>query len=234
MDSLIILKDIKKNFGKITVLENIDLEIKPGEVFGLLGLNGAGKTTLIRCMMKLLNPTAGEIFFKNRLLLNQDIQKNFGFLPENFLAPANLTANELLAIFAWGMNLKASRIQACLEQVGLVEQKDKLIKAYSRGMVQRLGLALVLLKEPDILILDEPTLGLDTLGQAQILSLLRELNKEGKTIFFSSHILAQIEKVCHRIGIIHQGKLRFTGNLKDIINKYNSPSLEEAFLKEVS
>lgn len=234
MDLLITLKNIKKNFGKITALENINLEIKPGEVFGLLGLNGAGKTTLIRCMMKLLNPSAGEIFFKNRLLLSQDIQKNFGFLPENFFAPANLTANELLTIFAWGMNLKASRIQACLEQVGLVEQKDKLIKAYSRGMVQRLGLALVLLKEPDIIILDEPTLGLDTLGQAQILSLLRELNKKGKTIFFSSHILAQIEKVCHRIGIIHQGKLIFTGNLKELIHKYNSPSLEEAFLKEVS
>jgi ABC-type multidrug transport system ATPase subunit len=198
-----------------------------------LGPNGAGKTTLLRCILKLIKPSRGTISFKGRVLSSRDILENFGFLPENFQPPATLTAGELLKILSWGLNLKASQIDACLEQVGLKEQKNKFIGAYSRGMVQRLGLAIALLKQPQVVILDEPTLGLDPIGQSQILRLIVNLNKQGKTIFFSSHILSQIEKVAGRVGIIHQGKLRFVGSVKQIMDKHHSSSLEEAFLKEV-
>lgn len=231
--NILCCRNLSKYFGEVIALEGVNLEIRKGEIFGLLGPNGAGKTTLLRCILKLINPTQGEIFFKERFLLNGDIQENFGFLPENFQPPANLTAFEFLKILGWVFNLKTLKIDSLLTQVGLKDEKNRAIKTYSRGMIQRLGLATALLKEPELILLDEPTLGLDPLGQSQILNLLIELNKQGKTIFFSSHILSQIEKVAHRIGIIHQGKLRFVGSVEEIMKKHNSFSLEEAFLREV-
>lgn len=233
--AILCCRNLNKHFGRVVALEDINLEIKQGEIFGLLGPNGAGKTTLLRCILKLINSDPkGAIFFKDKFLLNRDIQENFGFLPENFQPPANLAGREFLKILGWALNLKTLQVDSCLAQVGLAEQKDKPIRAYSRGMIQRLGLAIALIKEPELIILDEPTLGLDPIGQSQILGLLINLNIQGKTIFFSSHILSQIEKVAHRIGIIHQGKLRFVGNVDEIMNKHNSPSLEEAFLREIN
>lgn len=225
---------LSRYFGKVAALEDVNLEIRQGEIFGLLGPNGAGKTTLIRCIMKLIAPGRGEICFRQRPLLAKDIRESFGFLPENFLPPANFTAKEFLNILAWGLRLEPAQIESALMQVDLQEQGNKLIKTYSRGMIQRLGLAIALLKQPEVIILDEPALGLDPIGQNQMLSLLLELNKQGKTIFFSSHILSQIEKVAHRIGILHQGSLKFTGGTKELLAKHNSFSLEEAFLKEVA
>ncbi len=233
MAQLISIQNISKVFKKTRALDQVSLEIRPGEIFGLLGLNGAGKTTLLKCLMKLIEPDSGEIFFKERLLSSLNIQKSFGFLPENFLPPSTLSAKELLEIMSWGFNLPPQRVDTCLEQIGMKEQKNKLIKAYSRGMIQRLGLAIAMLKDPEVIILDEPTLGLDPLGQSQILQLLTDLNRQGKTIFFSSHILSQMEKVCQRIGIIHQGKIKFLGTVKEIIRKHGVSSLEEAFLLEL-
>lgn len=226
-------RNLSKSFARTNALEDVNLEIKKGEVFGLLGPNGAGKTTLIRCLIKLIHPTRGEISFKDRILQDKDIHEHFGFLPENFQPPANLNAQEFLEILCWGLSIKTNRIDSCLKDVGLINQKNKLIKAYSRGMIQRLGLAIALLKQPEVIILDEPTLGLDPIGQNQILSLLIDLHRQGKTIFFSSHIFSQIEKVCDRIGIIHQGKLRFVGSIKGFLDKYPGSMLEEGFLKEV-
>lgn len=235
MRSIILsVQQINRNFGKTLALDGVSLEIQKGEIFGLLGPNGAGKTTLIRCIMKLIRPTSGQILFKGGVFQEKDISQSFGFLPENFLAPALLSAAEFLRILAYGSAIKASRVDYYLEQVGLQEQRNKLIKGYSRGMLQRLGLAIALLKQPQVIILDEPTLGLDPIGQHQILGLLLELNRQGKTIFFSSHILSQIEKVAHRIAILHQGRLRFIGAIEELLAKHSSFSLEEAFLKEVA
>ncbi len=225
---------VSKRYGRATVLQGIDLAIQQGEIVGLLGANGAGKTTLIKCAMQLIKPTSGTILFRERPLVSQDIQQHVGFLPENFQPPGTLTANELLGLLAQGLGLPLARVEACLEQVGLREQTHKPIRAYSRGMIQRLGLAIALLKEPAVMILDEPTLGLDPLGQAQMLQRLLDLNAQGKTIFFSSHILSQIERVCHRIAVIQRGGLRFVGSVKEFIQKHQRATLEEAFLQEMT
>ncbi len=233
MGLLLSFKDIKKRFNKTTVLAGINLAIKEGEIFGLLGVNGAGKTTLIRCLLKSLKINGGSIFFKGAPLKSEDIHKNIGFLPENFLPPQNLKAVEFLKILSWGLDSKPDIANILLEKVGLKDQENKYIKTYSRGMIQRLGLAGALLKDPQLIVLDEPTLGLDPLGQQYVLDLLADLNKKGKTIFFSSHILSQIEKVCTRIGIIHAGKMRYIGRVREIVAKHRAQSLEEAFLKEI-
>jgi ABC-2 type transport system ATP-binding protein len=231
--AILSLRNLSKYFGKTIALEDINLEIKEGETFGLLGPNGAGKTTLIRTQLTLAKPTQGEIFFRDKPLESSSIIKHFGFLPENFQPYGNLCGGEFLKIMAKGLERRASGIDSLLKTVGLLEQKDKLIRAYSRGMIQRLGLAMSLLKDPEVIILDEPTLGLDPIGQAEILNLLINLNKEGKTIFFSSHILSQIERVASRIAIIHKGRLRFTGSIKEFAEKHHCLTLEEAFLTEV-
>lgn len=234
MKPLISFEHLGKHFGKLAALDDISLQLEQGEVFGLLGPNGAGKTTLIRCLLQLLRPSSGSIFFQERPLKPKDIHQRFGFLPENFFPPQELKAKEFLEILNSGINSRLkNRVKDLLELVGLKEHSHKSIKAYSRGMIQRLGLAVCLLNEPEVLILDEPTLGLDPLGQKDILSLLEKFNQDGKTIFFSSHILSQIEKVCNRIGIIHCGRMRFVGRISQLLEKHRSLSLEEAFLKEI-
>lgn len=233
ISSLISFQNIKKQFGKTPVLKDINLEVNKGEIFGLLGINGAGKTTLIRALLGLIKINGGIIQYKDRPRESRDVHENFGFLPENFLPPQNLKAMEFLKILKSGINNKSQDINALIELVGLQEHRNKYVKAYSRGMVQRLGLACALLKNPEVIILDEPTLGLDPLGQKQVLELLFNLNKEGKTVFFSSHILSQIEKVCTRIGILHDGIIKYVGKVEEIINKHKVSYLEDAFLEEI-
>ncbi len=232
-DSLISIRALRKKFNGRGVLEDIHLEVKEREVLGLLGINGAGKTTLIRSILGLVKIDRGQILFKNQLLKPEDIHTHFGFLPENFLPPPHLKGREFLKIMAEGLKVDFKKVDYLLERIGLKESEEKYIKSYSKGMIQRLGLACALLKDPQVLILDEPTLGLDPLGQKQLLEILAEMNKLDKTIFFSSHILSQIEKICHRIAILHLGKIRFIGNIEEILKKHNTSSLEEAFLKEI-
>ena len=236
MSSQTILRccQVSKRYGRATVLQDVDLAIQQGEIVGLLGANGAGKTTLIKCIMQLIRPTGGTILFRERPLVSGDIQQHVGFLPENFQPPGTLNAHELLGLLAKGLGLRPARVETCLKQVGLSEQIKKPIRAYSRGMIQRLGLAIALLKEPAMMLLDEPTLGLDPLGQAQMLQMLLDLNAQGATIFFSSHILSQIERVCHRIAVIQAGQLRFVGPVKEFIQKHQRTTLEDAFLQEMA
>lgn len=231
--SLLEIHGLNKSFGKTSVLRQINLNIYQGKIFALLGPNGAGKTTLIRCLLKLIPPDEGEILFKTKPLLTQDIHRYFGYLPEAFQLYRELCGRELLNILGLSLNLKPQNLGVVLEWVGLKDEQDKKIKAYSRGMLQRLGLAICLLKDPEVIVLDEPIAGLDPLGQIQILQLLKNLNNKGKTIFFSSHILSQVEKVSDYIGIIHKGTLRFVGKLNEFLNKHRSSSLEDAFLREI-
>ncbi|MFH1768618.1 MAG: ABC transporter ATP-binding protein [Candidatus Omnitrophota bacterium] len=244
MSRVLSFSGISKKFAKIDILRDINLEIEDGEIFGLIGLNGAGKTTLLRCLLGLARVDKGLIRFKGKILADKDIQAAFGFLPENFLPPYNLKGEELLTLLSWGGDYFAnntchkppsyeSSAVYLLKSVGLGNDGGKYIKTYSRGMIQRLGLACALLKNPKIIVLDEPTLGLDPVGQKQVFDLLADFNKQGKTIFFSSHILSQIEKNCSRIGILHAGQIKFVGTAEGIKSKHNVSHLEEAFLKEI-
>ncbi len=201
--------------------------------FSGLGVNGAGNTTLIRSLLGLIKLTSGSIKFKGSPLTADEIQKNFGFLPENFLPPKNLKAFEFLKILGRGFGCQPQEAVSLLEMAGLKPHRKKYIREFSRGMIQRLGLATCLLKKPQVLVLDEPTLGLDPVGQRSILEILAGLKQKGKTIFFSSHILAQVENLCSRIGILHEGQLIFVGTVQEIIRKHNVASLEQAFLEEV-
>ena len=233
-EGFISIQELSKTFGKFRALEKINLSINAGEIFGILGLNAAGKTTLLRCLVNFLKPDIlkGPIFFKSNPLTEKETHNYFGYLPEDFHPPLNLSAEELLTFLSSNSDSKLP-VKTCLEMVGLFEEKSKKIKTYSRGMIQRLGLAIALLKDPQVIILDEPILGLDLAGQRHIFSLLKTLNHKGKTIILSTHIFPYIEKFCHRIGVIHKGKLRFTGSIEDFLAKQNTASLEDAFLKEV-
>jgi len=233
VENILLINNLHKEFAKSEVLHDISLAIPEGEIVGLLGLNGAGKTTLLRCILGLLSPSKGEIKFKGEPITCHDIHRYFGYLAEDFQPPFNLSGWELLN-FLKGTLRAPLAVKDCLERAGLLKDKDKRIKEYSRGMVQRLGLALILLKDPEVVLLDEPILGLDLLGQRQAFEIIRELNGKGKTILFSSHLLFHIEKYCHRIGIIHKGTLRFTGRIDEFMDRHKSDDFEEAFLKETN
>ena len=233
VENILLIDNLHKNFGKSEALRNISLTIRKGEIVGLLGLNGAGKTTLLRCILRLINPCGGQIKFNDEILTPNHIHRYFGYLPEVFQPPIDLSACELLSFLSKTVPAPLA-VEECLERVGLLKEKDKRIKTYSRGMIQRLGLALILLKNPEVILLDEPILGLDLVGQKQAFEIIKELNSKGKTIFFSSHLLFHIEKCCHRIGIIHRGKLQFTGGVEEFLEKHKSDSFEESFLKEIS
>lgn len=225
--------NLTKNFGKFCALNRLNLSIEEGEIFGLLGGNGAGKTTLLRCILKFIQPEEGEVFFNQGLLSPKQIQTNFGFLPESFQPPMNLTGYQFLSFLCRGVKVPNERVNTLLKEVKLINKKDTPIKNYSRGMLQRLGIAVALLKDPEIIILDEPTLGLDPIGQVQILDFLNKLNSEGKTIFFSSHFLNQVEKICHRVGIIHRGSLKYTGEIDELLKKHQVSTLQKAFFKQI-
>ncbi|MDD4907942.1 MAG: ABC transporter ATP-binding protein [Candidatus Omnitrophica bacterium] len=232
MKEILSIEGLRKEFGTASILQGICLSINEGEIFGLLGLNGAGKTTLLRCLLGLLNFSQGKILFKKNPITQEDIHRYFGYLPEDFQPPLNLSAVELLDLLGRTLN-KPAPAEECLKQVGLLKEKDKKIRDYSRGMIQRLGLSLTLLKDPEVIVLDEPILGLDLIGQRQAFEILKGLNSKGKTIIFSSHLLSHIEKYCSRVGIIHGGVLRFTGKITELLGKHNTSSLEEAYLNEV-
>ncbi len=233
MAELIKIGNITKKFGALPVLQGIDLSIGKGEIVGLLGVNGAGKTTLIRCLLQLSSADQGSFNFRGAVLKVSDVHRDFGFLPENFSPPGNLKGRELLSALSRGMGKAVRDVDALLDRVGLEKARHAFIRTYSRGMVQRLGIAAALLKSPEVLILDEPTLGLDPLGQKHILDLLRGLNREGRTIFFSSHILAQMEQICTRVAILNQGRIGYTGPVNELLKRHSAQSLDQAFLQEI-
>jgi ABC-type multidrug transport system ATPase subunit len=223
MSSIIRVRNLTRSFGEINAVQQLDFTVKKNEVYGFLGQNGAGKSTTIRMLLTLVKPSAGEIeiFGLNLFKHRKEILQKTGAIIEKPDLYKYLTALENLEIFAALSGLKPTRKQLMLqlEKVDLAERADSKIKTYSQGMKQRLGIAVALVHDPDLLILDEPLNGLDPQGIADIRFLVRHLSKDlGKTIFISSHLLSEMEQVADTLMIIHKGKKIAEGSLHDLIH----------------
>lgn len=218
-------RDITKKYKNVTVVDNLSFQLEEGEVFALLGSNGAGKTTTIKMILGLIRKDSGEIEKKEGLTI--------GYSPETPFFPPFLTGREALTYYAKIQKIDKTSISnlvgELLEVVGLEDSKTK-IKVYSKGMLQRLALAQALLGNPQLLILDEPTAGLDALGRVEMMQLIGELKKQGKTIILNSHILNDIERVCDRGIIMKKGKVLKTWTRQE---EHQGKSLEEIFVETV-
>src|ERR1700691_1274072 len=227
-----------RELGQTTkvALNGLDLEVSTGEVFGFLGPNGAGKTTTMNVLLGFVPPTRGAAALFGIDVRQPIARQRIGYLPEMTYYYKFLTAEELLRFYARIFGLPRAeadrRIDETLKLVELEGARKRLIKTYSKGMQQRVGLAQALINNPDLLILDEPTSGLDPLGGMKVREITRRLKEEGKTVFFSSHKLGEVETVCDRVAILHEGKLRVEGSVADLVKEYQC-DLEHAFLKIV-
>jgi len=215
---------------KIRAVEDLSLEVGNNEIFGLLGPNGSGKTTTIKVMLGLLKPTRGgcEIFGVDSDRVRSRI--DVGFLPDAPYFYRFLTGRELVTFFAKICGLDKSeindRVDAVIEMVDMEDAANRRVGTYSKGMLQRIGLAQALVHDPRLVILDEPTAGVDPIGSADIADIIGELKKRGKTVFLCSHMLSQIEQICDRIAILHRGKLILKGSVDELLQRSNQKSIQ--------
>jgi ABC-2 type transport system ATP-binding protein len=221
--------------GKAAV-HRLSLEVQRGEVFGFLGPNGAGKTSTMNVLLGFIPPTSGTASIFGVPVDQPIARQRIGYLPELTYYYRFLTAEELLRFYARIFDLpsdvREQRIDAVLKLVELNHARKKTIRTYSRGMQQRVGLAQALINDPDLLILDEPTSGLDPLGRMKVRSIIQRLQQEGKTVFFSSHELGEVETICDRVAILSQGELKTVGRVDDLVQQY-ACDLEKIFLKVI-
>lgn len=205
----------------ILALQNLDLAVEEGTAVGFVGPNGAGKSTTINLLMGLIEPTSGKALLRGSEPNRPEARSACGFLPENPAFPGFLSGAEVLALHGRLLGRRGGGLRrlvgALLERVGLSEAADRSVEGYSKGMVQRLGLALALLGDPPLLVLDEPMTGLDPVGRKEMRDLFLALRKEGKTLFFSTHILDDVERVCDRVAILDRGELLAEGPLSTIL-----------------
>ncbi len=226
-------KSFKKSFyeKKKHVLKNVSFDVPKNKTTGFVGNNGSGKTTSIKCLFEFIFKDSGDILFFNEKM-GPEIRKRIGYLPERPYLYEFLTAEEFLK-FHLTLSQKSTvlnvneLIDETLKKVGLIEAKKKALRTFSKGMLQRAGLAQALIHKPEILILDEPMSGLDPDGRLMVKDILREEKRKGITIFFSSHLLQDMEELCDHLVAIHQGEIIYNSDLKSFMSQY--PSLEEAF-----
>lgn len=214
-------------------VKSLSLRVGAGEVFGFLGPNGAGKTTTMNVLLGFVNHTGGEARIFGANVRDPISRQRIGYLPELTYYYKFLTAEEILRFYAKIFGIAAGeaerRIDALMKLVELEHARKRPIKTYSKGMQQRVGIAQALINNPDLLILDEPTSGLDPLGRMKVREIIQRLKGEGKTVFFSSHELGEVETVCDRVAIIAQGELKGEGRVSELVAKYNC-DLEKIFL----
>ncbi|MFN3407410.1 MAG: ABC transporter ATP-binding protein [Limisphaerales bacterium] len=217
-------------------VKDLSLEVHAGEVFGFLGPNGAGKTSTMNVLLGFTQPTAGRVCLFGVNVAETIARQRLGYLPELTYYYKFLTAEELLRFYARIFGIpkaeREKRIDEVIQLVELEHARKRLIKTYSKGMQQRVGLAQALINNPDLLILDEPTSGLDPLGRMKVRNIIQRLKNEGKTVFFSSHELGEVETVCDRVAILHQGELKVLGRVDDLAREHKC-SLEQLFLRVV-
>ncbi len=227
MHSIIDVSGLTKSFNEIIAVDNLTFTVKENGVYGFLGQNGAGKSTTIRMLLSLIRPTKGQIriFGLDLSTHRKEILQRIGAIIEKPDLYKYLTALENLNLFATmsGLKLKRKQLMDKLEKVGLAERANSKIKTYSQGMKQRLGIAVALVHDPDLIILDEPMNGLDPQGIADIRQLINHLSKDkGKTVFISSHLLSEMEQVADSLLIIHKGKKIAEGNMNELLNPEQS------------
>jgi len=206
---------------QVEAVRGISFEVYEGEIFGFLGPNGAGKTTTIKMLMGLIFPTSGAATIYGMPATDRASRRRVGFLPENPYLYQYLTGAELMDLCGRLADMPSPErrrsARELLERVGLTHAADRPVRKYSKGMMQRLGLAQALLGDPDLLVLDEPMTGLDPIGRKEIRDLLLEERKRGKTLFFSSHILSDVERLCDRVAIVHRGEMSAYGRLDELL-----------------
>ena len=222
------ITDLKKDYRigwlqhrKFRALDGVSLEVRAGEIYGFLGPNGAGKTTTIKCMLGITKPSSGSVEVFGRKTVSKAARAKIGYSPEMSYYYKYLTAREILKyygkLFAIPRRELTKKVDWVLDMVGLYEHRNRMLKKFSKGMLQRVGLAQALINDPSLLIMDEPTAGLDPLMKKEMRDLILSLNEQGKTIFFSSHELSEVEMICHRVAILDKGKLIIEGTLSDIL-----------------
>lgn len=225
-------KEYRVGFGRRTViaLDHLDLEIEEGEVFGFLGHNGAGKTTTIKLLMGLVYPTAGEAWILGRSMCDVDVKQYIGFLPESPFFYEYLTAEEFLVFYGQLFGIEgvklSKKIDELLELVSMTDARHRPLGKFSKGMLQRIGIAQALINDPRLVVLDEPMSGLDPIGRRDVRDIILRLKHEGKTIFFSSHILPDVEMICDRIGILVKGRLQAVGTVQELAGSSSVTTIE--------
>jgi ABC-2 type transport system ATP-binding protein len=226
-DNIIEIRNLRKVFRlgffrkRIEAVRDVSLDVREGDIFGLLGPNGAGKTTTIKAMMSLIRPTSGEIRMLGKKVPERSIYRRVGFLPENPYFYDYLKPLEFLeyqgALFGLGRRERFVRAEELLTLVGLKGEEKLALRKFSKGMLQRIGLAQALIGDPKLLVLDEPMSGLDPIGRKEMRDLLLSLKEKGMTILFSSHILSDVEMICDRVAVIDKGVVRLTGDLASLL-----------------
>ena len=210
---------------QFVAVDRLNLEVRKGEIFGFLGHNGSGKTTTIKMILGLVRPTAGRALILGRDFREIDVKRSVGYLPESPYFYDYLTAEEFLKfygrLFNMGGSELACKIDSLLEQVSLRDARSVQLRKFSKGMLQRVGIAQALINDPLLVILDEPMSGLDPIGRRDVRDIILRLREQGKTVFFSSHILPDVEMICDRVGILAKGELKAIGPVSDLIGSEN-------------
>jgi len=241
MEKMIEIKGLAKKYGDLVAVDHVSYDIFEGEIFGLLGPNGCGKTTTILMLMGLIAPNEGTALVNGRDIIKEPLEarRNVGLLTDNVGLYENMTAGQNLSFFAELADVKASetssRIEKLLKLVGLAEKRDVKVAAFSRGMRQRLGIAQSMVRDPKILIFDEPTLGIDPEGTKELRELMKLLaREEGRTIVFTSHLLSEVNRLCDRVAIMRTGKVIAIGSIPELrhqIGAGEAEEFEEVFLR---
>ena len=229
---------LSRHFGKFIAVDDLDLSVEEGEMFGLLGPNGAGKTTTIKMLTTLLPPSSGSATVNGLDVVERSsqVRRSIGYVPQMLSADASLTGYENLLIFGKLYNVPhdelESRVRKAIENMGLSDFGDKLVRTYSGGMIRRLEIAQSTLHHPKVLFLDEPTIGLDPLARRAVWEMMTKLRQDyGTTIFLTTHLMDEADALCDRIGIMHKSKLVALGSPKELKEKTGATTLDEAFVR---
>lgn len=239
MENILVVKDLKKSlpYGfwgkKKPILNGVSFEIPKNEIVGFIGVNGAGKTTSLKCILGFINPDGGEITFFNQSGFNNHAKRKVGYMPERPYFYDFLSGREFLKLH-WDLSgteknkeIFEARMHEVLEKVDLVRAKDMRLRSFSKGMLQRIGIAQAIIHQPELLILDEPMSGLDPDGRYLVKEIMKEEHKKGTTLFFSSHLLQDMEEICHKLVVIDGGSLLYTGPLGPFVKKMEDESLKD-------